>query len=279
MPIILPHPIEALSEQSFHKLDYSVMALAFETHNHLGRFYDEKIYRNELSEKCRLKGLKTERELEIKLTHRDYEKSLYIDLLLENSSIYELKTIKTIHEPQRIQALNYLFATNTRHGKLINFRPPSVEVEFVSTTLNHESRKKLTIQDDKWKSISELAEQLKRYTTSLLLDWGAFFDTQLYEEALIHFFGGEESVIRSVEIKNEGRVLGHQKFNCLSSTEIFLLTAAKGDTTRYAAHLIRLLSHTPFKHFHWINLNRSTIQFSTLEKNNSVHNYSVIANR
>lgn len=275
MPIILPHPVEALSEQAFHKLDYSVMALAFEAHNQLGRFYDEQIYRNKLKQKCLDNGFETECEVEIRLTHENYSKSLFIDLLI-NGSVYELKAIKSIQDPQRIQTLDYVFATNTRHGKIINFRPTSVEHEFVSTTLNHGTRTLFHIQDSLWNEYSENARKLRNLMVDILNDWGAFFDTHLYEEALIHLLGGDQEIIRSIEITNENQLLDHQKFTCLSGTEFFLITAAKGDTKRYKAHLTRLLSHTPFEHLYWINLNRSTVQFTTLGRNHSVHNYSVI---
>ena len=265
MPIVLPHSIDALSERDFHKLDYSVMALAFEVHNQWGRFYDEQIYQNELEQRCLNKGLEIENELEIRLTHKDYSKSLFIDLLI-NGSVYELKTINSIQEPQRIQTLDYLFATNTRHGKIINFRPTSVEHEFVSTTLDHENRRLFRIQDSRWNGYSEKARKLKSLMLDILNDWGAFFDTHLYMETLIHFLGGEQKVIRPIGIKNGNRQLGYQKLACLSDSEFFLITAAKNDTKRYETHLNRLLAHTPFEHLHWINLNRSTIQFATLEK-------------
>ncbi|MDF7801647.1 GxxExxY protein [Pontiellaceae bacterium B1224] len=216
MPIIPSHPINALSEQEFHQLDYKVMALAFETHNGLGRLYDEQIYKNKLKQKCLNHGLNVESELEIKLTHKNYVKSLFIDLLIENC-VYELKTIQCIHEPQRIQTLNYLFATNTRHGKIINFRPPSVEHEFVSTTLSKENRMHFTLQLSAWDARSQRAETLQRYICELLKEWGTYFDTQLYEEALIHLFGGMDSVVHPIEIKIENQFLGIQKLNTLSS--------------------------------------------------------------
>ncbi|VGO22812.1 GxxExxY protein [Pontiella sulfatireligans] len=265
MPIILPHTIEPLSEQAFHKLDYSVMALAFEMHNTLGRFYNEQIYKNELLQKCLARGFEAECEAEVKLTHQDYSKSLFIDLLI-SGSVYELKTIKSIQKPQRIQTLDYVFATNTKHGKIINFRPVSVEHEFVSTTLDREARTSLCIQDSRWNTSSKNARKLKTRMIDIMNDWGAFFDTHIYEEALIHFLGGEQKIVQSVEIKNGNQLLGTQKFTCLSETDIFLITAAKGDINRYETHLTRLLSHTPFEQLHWINLNRSTIQFASLEK-------------
>ena len=88
MPILLPYSIDALSEQDFHKMDYSVMALAFEVHNQLGRFYDEDIYKNKLMQKCRESGFETACEVQIKLAHQDFSKHLFIDLLV-NDSVYE----------------------------------------------------------------------------------------------------------------------------------------------------------------------------------------------
>ena len=265
MPITLPHPITALSEEAFHKLDYSVMAIAFDIHNQMGRFYDEQIYKNKLKQQCYTKGFNVESEVEIKLTHKNYSKSLFIDLLI-NNTVYELKTIKSIQDPQRTQTMDYLFTSNTQHGKIINFRPSSVEHEFVSTTLDHESRKKFHIQSSRWKEYSEKARQLTRGLSSVLNDWGSFLDTHLYEKALIHILGGDQNIIRSIEIHSDGLQLGQQKFACLSDSEFFLITAAKNNTNKYEAHLKCLLSNTPMEVLYWINLNRSTVQLVTLDK-------------
>ena len=263
MPILLPHPITALSEQAFHKLDYEVMALAFETHNALGRFYDEVIYQNELREKCQNKGLNVQSELEVRLIHQGYTKPLFIDLLIENS-VYELKVIKAIQEQQRIQTLDYLFCTDTQHGKIINFRPSSVEHEFVSTTLSEGIRKRFSVQSNQWRVFSPKAEQLKHLTLELLSDWGAFFDTHIYEDALIHLLGGKEHIVKSVEIRNSNQLLGMHKFNQLSESEIFMITAARNNINQYSNHLGKLIRHTPFEHLYWINLKHSIIQFTTL---------------
>lgn len=265
MPILLPHSITALSEQAFHTLDYDVMALAFEVHNELGRFYDESIYQNALLEKCRRKGLKTDHELEIRLTHNDYQKPLFIDLIIEGS-VYELKTIRSIQEQQRLQTLNYLFTTNTQHGKLINFQPASVEHEFISTTLNQASRQNFSIQNALWHNSSQEAEKLMTLMLNLLNDWGAFFDTYIYEEALIHLLGGKEKIVTPVEIRNQKQLLGMQKLNVLSEREFFIITAVRNGIHHYQTHLNKLLKHTTFQQLHWINLNHAEVQFTTLEQ-------------
>ncbi len=264
MPIQPQHPIHALSEQAFHQLDYEIMALAFEVQNQLGRFYNEQIYQNKLKQKCLDKGLRVDSEFKIKLTHKNYTKPLFIDLLIENS-VYELKTIQSIQKPQRTQTLNYLFSTNTQHGKIINFLLSSVEHEFISTTLNHAARKQITFQHSHWHTHSSEAENLEAIMRELLTDWGAFFDTHLYEEAIVHRLETVTPIVRKVEITSNNQLLGSQKLNVLSSSEFFILTAARSNISQHKNNLIKLLKHTPFKYLYWINLNHSQIQFTTLE--------------
>jgi GxxExxY protein len=264
MPIELQHSIHALSEQAFHQLDYEIMALAFEVHSQLGRFYNEQIYQNKLKQKCLDKGLRVDSEFKIKLTHRNYTKPLFVDLLIENS-VYELKAIRSIQKPQRIQTLNYLFSTNTQHGKIINFLPSSVEHEFISTSLNHTARKQITFQHSQWQAHSTEAENLETLMRELLVDWGAFFDTHLYEEAIVHLLETVTPIVRRVKITSNNQLLGSQKLNVLSNAEFFAITAARSNITQHKNNLIKLLKHTPFKYLYWINLNHSEIQFATLE--------------
>ena len=89
MPIHLKQPIKALSEQEFHDLNFHVMRWAFDAHNRLGRFYDEKIYQNERLQACLAAGLKAETEVKIRLTHKTFKKDLFIDRLLENGSVFQ----------------------------------------------------------------------------------------------------------------------------------------------------------------------------------------------
>ena len=65
MSILISHLINILTEQEFHNLNYRVMQLAFQVHNELGRFYDEKIYQNKLTELCRERGVEVASEVKI----------------------------------------------------------------------------------------------------------------------------------------------------------------------------------------------------------------------
>lgn len=265
MPIVPQHPIQRISEKDFHELDYTIMKLVFDTHNDLGRFYEEKIYQAELARRCKRSGIDVSLEFEVKLIHGDFQKPLYIDLLASGGSVYELKASSCIAEPHRIQALNYLFATETKHGKLINFRSKSVEHEFVSTQLNLDLRRNFCISDNQWSSGSHVAG-LRDLAIDLLNDWGAFFDTDLYLDAICHFLGGKDCVIRDTPVSSEKTMLGRQTIPHISDTEAFYLTSVSKNIPAYESHLVRFLKHTTLESIHWINFNRLNIHFSSLSR-------------
>ena len=265
MPLDLQHPIQRICEKEFHQLDYKIMEIIFAIHSDLGRFYDEEIYQTELSRRCEQSGISSTKEFEIRLIHKDFTKSLFIDLLINHSTVYELKANKHLSAPNRIQTLNYLFATDTHHAKLVNFRPKSVEHEFVSTQLNRDKRREITIIDDGWANERE-AKMLRSHITNLLNDWGAFFDTDIYLAALYHLLGGKDKVLQDIEIRSDNVRLGTQKLPLLTNHAAFCLTSVNKNMSAYREHLVRFLSHTQLNFLHWINLNRSTLNFSSLKR-------------
>jgi hypothetical protein len=49
MPVFINEKIERISQKEFHCIDEKIMKGVFYLHNDIGRFYDEKIYQNELN--------------------------------------------------------------------------------------------------------------------------------------------------------------------------------------------------------------------------------------
>ncbi len=248
MPVTLNRPIKPISEQEFHSLDFQIMRLAFDAHNRLGRLYDEKIYQNKLIELCRKNGFKTASEVKIELRHKSFCKDLFIDLLIEDGAIYELKTAKTITSAHRVQTLDYLFLTDIRHGKIINFRTPFVEHEFVSTTLSQTDRRAVSVCDNNWDRTSEPASRLKTLIMDLLSDWGAFLNTEFYKEAVCFLLSNGDNIVEPVEIKSGTTVLGRQNTPLLSATESFYISSIRDDLSAFQTHLQRFLRHArPWK--------------------------------
>ncbi|MCI0698974.1 hypothetical protein L0337_44105 [candidate division KSB1 bacterium] len=94
--------------------------------------------------------------------------------------IYELKTVSKLSPEHDKQALQYLFLLGLQHGKVINFRPASVEKRFVSTTLLPEDRYDLVFNDKQWLALDEDSTWLKALIVELVMDWGAYLETSLF---------------------------------------------------------------------------------------------------
>ncbi|WP_168442747.1 GxxExxY protein [Pontiella desulfatans] len=245
-------------------MDKLVTGMAFDIHNEFGRFCDENIYQAELMERCISAGIEGHSEVEIRVSYDTFHKSYFIDLLLSNSIVYELKTAKTLNGEHRKQILNYLLLANLAHGALINFRPASVAHEFASTRLTMEQRLDYTLVDDGWKKLDGDSEKLRTIMSNLLQDWGAFLDSNLYTEAITHFLGGEEQVVQAIPVSKGNRVLGKQNVHLLNPATAFIVSATTKNPGYYQNHIQRFLDHTDIKAIQWINLNHAKIEFRTL---------------
>ncbi|VGO18776.1 GxxExxY protein [Pontiella sulfatireligans] len=244
-----------------------VMGLAFRVHRELGRFCHEKIYQNALREACAGNGFPLSKtEVEIQVSHKDYCKSYFADLLVESGIVYEAKTVEAFHESHRKQLLHYLMLLGLFHGTLLNFRSQSLQHEFVSTRLTPEKRKQFTIIDSEWELLDSRTQNLQETLLDLLGEWGAFLDTALYTDAVAHFLGGSDRILSPVEVIHRGKVLGVQRVHMLSKGTAYKITAATKNINIYKKDLLRFLAHTHLKSVQWINLNHHNIEFRTLKK-------------
>ncbi len=140
MPVGCSVSICKLSTDELRELDYRVMRHAFDSQNELGRLADERIYQADLAARLRSVGMKVTREVEIQLTHRGYSKSLFLDLIVAEQAVYELKVVKAITDAHIGQLLTYLHLLDLSRGKLINFRSAKVESQFVNAPLDSSQR-------------------------------------------------------------------------------------------------------------------------------------------
>jgi GxxExxY protein len=92
MPITGPLGLHAINQEEFAELDYRVMRVAFECQNELGRLCEEAIYQNDMVARLKAAGLSAATEVRVSVTHRDFTKSYWLDLIVAAGGIYELKT-------------------------------------------------------------------------------------------------------------------------------------------------------------------------------------------
>jgi len=265
MPVSHEVEIREISNDEFQKLDYKVTGLAFSIHQEMGRFWSENIYQNELSYRCQQAGIAdAATEVPIHVSYKDFSKTFYVDLLINNAMIYELKTAQAISNVHCRQVLDYLFLLNLSRGKIINMQPPSVEHRFVSTRLTLEKRLVLSCKESDWQDLDKESIRLKGMILELLNEWGAFLGTGLFYQAICHFLGREEQVISEIEVVNNGHRLGTQKMHMINPDVAFRISSITKGQKYYADNLRRFVRFASLKALQWINFNHHQIEFKTI---------------
>jgi GxxExxY protein len=105
-----------------------IIGCAFTVANTLGGGFLEKVYENALALELRSAGLAVEQQRGIVVTYKGALVGEYfVDLLVEDSVLIELKTVRALDRVHRAQCINYLRATGRHLCLLINFGPPRLE--------------------------------------------------------------------------------------------------------------------------------------------------------
>ncbi len=100
-----------------------VRQTGYALHVYLGHGHLEKVYENGLAHRLRKAGLHVEQQAPIKVVDEDGTVlgDYFADLLVEQTLIVELKTVRSIAPEHVAQILGYLKSTRLQHGLLINF--------------------------------------------------------------------------------------------------------------------------------------------------------------
>jgi len=265
MPIHVDADARPVSEEAFREIAYAVTGAAFAVHNEYGSFFSENVYKHEIADECRRKGFpEVQVEARVRVSHGDFVKEYFADLLVGGGALFELKAAAGLTDEHRAQTLNYLFLMELHRAKLLNLGSPSVQHEFVNTRLTHADRKRLSLRRDAWQAVDEKGARFGELLVGLLNDWGSFLQLPLYYDALIHFFGGEEKVIGEVPVLRAGGEATRQKVHLLNPDTAFKLTALGDHLPAVREHLQRFLHHTRLRSIHWVNIYQQDIQFTTL---------------
>lgn len=266
MPIVCDSKVKLLSQDEFHAIDRVVMRQSFDIQNELGRFYDESVYQNELVFRLKSLGFPTASEVLIKVVHQDFVKHYFLDLFVGYGAVYELKAADALVGKHQSQLVHYLILLSLHHGKLINFKPKSVEHRFVSTKISSGSRFDVYFDERHWIESVPEDQLIKKKLHDLMNDWGAFLDVDLYEEAILHFLGGYEKRVHSLDVSVGGRIVGQQKVCLLQDNVALHISAIQRNQSSYQKHIARLFEHTRLTQIQWVNFNQNKIEMNTLKK-------------
>jgi GxxExxY protein len=254
-------PIRRLSQNEFGDMAFHVMRHVFAIHNDIGRFFDERIYKQELA--FRMPEVRSEVPIDIKF--ESFCTTLFIDTLVGDGGVIEFKSVESLSGQHRAQLLQYLLLCNVAHGKLINVRPEEVEHEFVNTQWHYEDRLRFQIQSDHWNPRVPGASELREFILALLRDLGTGLEISLYEKAVAHCFGEKVSE-EDIRVVINGRQAGYQRFRLIAPGVAIKITALDGGLDAFENHARRLLARVSLHAIAWININLKKVTFTMLER-------------
>jgi GxxExxY protein len=119
-----------------NELSGRVIGCAFNVSNTLGAGFLEKVYENALAHELRKAGLDVVQQRGLTVTYDGIVVGQYfVDLMVEQALLVELKIASTGDEGHRAQCLNYLKASDLRLCLLLNFGKSRLEIKRVANGL------------------------------------------------------------------------------------------------------------------------------------------------
>ena len=114
-----------------HKeLTEKIIEACFEIMTELGSGFLESVYEKSLLIALSQKGIAARPQVPLHVTFRgEVVGEFFADILVEDTIIVELKTVKNLLPEHQAQVINYLKATGMDVGLLVNFGTPRLEVK------------------------------------------------------------------------------------------------------------------------------------------------------
>ena len=114
----------------FEALSGRILEAAVEVHRALGPGFLESVYENALVVAFNHRGIRFERQHEVRVLFEGQEVGLHrLDLLVEGQIVVEIKAIKALEDIHFAQLKSYLKATHLHTGLLLNFNAPILIVK------------------------------------------------------------------------------------------------------------------------------------------------------
>ena len=118
------------------ELTEAVIGCAYRVYNTMGFGFLESVYEKCLMIELREAGLDAESQTPVKVYYEgDVVGDFVADVLVEDTVIVELKSVRRITQAHEVQLVNYLVATGKEIGLILNFGEGKVEVRRKARTL------------------------------------------------------------------------------------------------------------------------------------------------
>jgi len=113
-----------------NELSYKIIGAAIEVHKTLGGpGLLESIYEAAFCHELTLKGLNVQQQVPVHVVYKGVKikDPLFVDILVEDKVIIEVKAVEKIHPIYETQVLTYLRLTKKKLGLLVNFGSSQVK--------------------------------------------------------------------------------------------------------------------------------------------------------
>jgi GxxExxY protein len=112
------------------EITHQIIACAYEVYNTLGFGFLESVYKKAMVIELSKNKLLVEEEKAVQVYYDDQVVGdFYVDLLVAQDVIVELKSVKNVIKEHEVQLVNYLNGLKMDIGLLINFGPSGVQVK------------------------------------------------------------------------------------------------------------------------------------------------------
>jgi GxxExxY protein len=123
-----------INKESYKHSDLTrkIIGCAMEVHRYLGNGFQEVIYQRALALEMQHQGLSFQREYEMQIYYKgSHIGTRRVDFYVEEKVMLELKAVIQMEDAHLAQAINYLEASGTETGLLINFGSRSLQFKRV----------------------------------------------------------------------------------------------------------------------------------------------------
>ena len=128
-----------VNKEQFEYLAQQIFLAALEVHKNLGPGLLESVYEFALLKELQLRNIISVYQVKIPLFYKGFDtgKDFFVDILVENEIVIEIKSVEILHPVHTAQILSYLKLADKRMGFLINFNVPLMKDGFKRLVNNY----------------------------------------------------------------------------------------------------------------------------------------------
>lgn len=112
-----------MDRENYNRISSLIIGAAIEVHRELGPGLLESVYEICLEEELKMRGLKVLRQVPLPIVYKGktLDKVFYLDILVDDEVVLELKSVETTLPVHEVQLVTYLKLSDKRLGLLLNF--------------------------------------------------------------------------------------------------------------------------------------------------------------